>query len=132
MSKYFSWKLFLLILSLIHTKMLVMYFQFFFVCILEEFHKICFYHRLFSRFFLLRKSYVLIFATTKKESMTAFLNLLVIKNFVKSMTSCLSKLKVTHNFCFAFKIHDAVTATNSMIMCLHLLKLYFYRPKMHS
>ena len=53
--------------------------------------------------------------------MTAFLNLLlrfctvhivIFENFVKSMTSCLAELKVTPTFCFAFKIHDNVTATS--------------------
>ena len=32
--------------------------------------------------------------------------------FVKSMTSCLLKLKVIPSFCFAFKIPDDPTATN--------------------
>ena len=40
------------------------------------------------------------------------LHIVIFENFVKSMTSCLSKWKVTPSFCFAFKIHDDVTATN--------------------
>jgi hypothetical protein len=40
------------------------------------------------------------------------LHIVIFENFVKSMTSCLSKLKVTPSFCFAFKIHDNVTATS--------------------
>ena len=34
------------------------------------------------------------------------------ENFLKSMTSCLSELKVTPSFCFPFKIPDDLTATN--------------------
>ena len=49
--------------------------------------------------------------------MTTFTNLLLLsfvifENFVKSITSCLSKLKVTPSFCFAFKIPDNPTASN--------------------
>ena len=40
------------------------------------------------------------------------LHIVIFENFVKSMMSCLSKLKVTPNFCFAFKIPDDVTASN--------------------
>ena len=45
--------------------------------------------------------------------MTTFLNLsfVIFENFVKSMTSWSSKLKVTPSFCFAFKIPDEVTAS---------------------
>jgi hypothetical protein len=39
------------------------------------------------------------------------LHIVIFENFVKSMTSCLSKLKVTPIFCFAFKIPDDPTAT---------------------
>ena len=35
------------------------------------------------------------------------------ENFVKSMTPSLLELKVTPSFCFAFKIPDNVTATNT-------------------
>ena len=38
---------------------------------------------------------------------------IVFKNFIKSMTSCLSKLKVTPSFGFAFKIPDDPTAINT-------------------
>ena len=34
------------------------------------------------------------------------------ENFVKSMPSSLSELKVTPSFCFSFKIPDDLTATN--------------------
>ncbi len=39
------------------------------------------------------------------------LHIVIFENFVKPMTSCLSKLKVTPSFCFAFKIPDDPTAT---------------------
>ena len=35
------------------------------------------------------------------------------ENFLKSMTSCLSELKVIPSFCLAFQIPDNVTATNN-------------------
>ena len=41
------------------------------------------------------------------------LHIVIFKIFVKSMTSCLLKLKVTHYF--AFKIPDNPTATNMYI-----------------
>ena len=40
------------------------------------------------------------------------MHIVIFENFVKSMTSCLSKLKVAPSFCFAFKIPDDVTASN--------------------
>jgi hypothetical protein len=40
------------------------------------------------------------------------LHIVIFENFVKSMTSCLSKLKVTPSCCFPFKIPDHPTATN--------------------
>jgi hypothetical protein len=40
------------------------------------------------------------------------LHIVIFENLVKSMTSCLSKLKVTPSFCFPFKIPDDPTATN--------------------
>ena len=40
------------------------------------------------------------------------LRIVIFENFVKSMTSCLSKLKITHKFCFPFKIFDNSTASN--------------------
>jgi hypothetical protein len=40
------------------------------------------------------------------------LHIVIFENFVKSMTSCLSKLEVTPSFCFAFKIPNDVTANN--------------------
>ena len=39
------------------------------------------------------------------------LQIVIFKNFIKSMTSWLSELKVTPSFYFAFKILDDVTAT---------------------
>ena len=39
------------------------------------------------------------------------LHIVIFENFVKSMTSSLSKLKVTPGFCFPFKIPDNPTAT---------------------
>ena len=41
------------------------------------------------------------------------LHIVIFVNFVKSMTSCLSKLKVTPNFCFPFKISDDPTTPNT-------------------
>ena len=43
------------------------------------------------------------------------LHIVIFEIFVKSMTSCLSELKVTHSFCFAFKIPDNVTATTTYL-----------------
>ena len=39
------------------------------------------------------------------------LHIVIFENFIKSMTSCLSKLKVTRSFCFTFKIPDDRTAS---------------------
>ena len=41
------------------------------------------------------------------------LHIVIFENFVKSMTFCLSKLKVTPSFCFPFKIPDNPTATST-------------------
>ena len=41
------------------------------------------------------------------------LHIVIFENFVKTMTSYLSKLKGTPSFCFAFKIPDDPTATNT-------------------
>ena len=49
------------------------------------------------------------------------LHIVIFEIFIKSMTSCLSKLKVTTSFCFAFKIHDDVTATNNYKRYFQLL-----------
>ena len=49
------------------------------------------------------------------------LHIVIFKDFVKSMTSCLSKLKVTPSFSFAFKIPYNMTATNMY----HCTRLYF-------
>ena len=43
------------------------------------------------------------------------LHIVIFENFVKSMMSCLSKLKVTPIFCFPFKIPDDPTATSMYI-----------------
>ena len=43
------------------------------------------------------------------------LHIVIFENFIKPMMSCLSKLKVTHSFCFAFKIPDDVTASNNYV-----------------
>ena len=51
------------------------------------------------------------------------MHIVIFENFVKSMTSCLSKLKVTPRFCFAFKIHDNVTATNA---CTEMKVIIYY------
>jgi hypothetical protein len=48
------------------------------------------------------------------------LHIAIFENFVKSTTSCLSQLKVTPSFCFAFKIHDNVTATKSRYCAIGL------------
>ena len=40
------------------------------------------------------------------------------ENFVKSMTFCLPKLKVTPSFCFAFKIPDDMTVTNKYFITI--------------
>ena len=44
------------------------------------------------------------------------------------MTSCLSKLKVTPSFCFAFKIPDDVTAS-SMYVCTLCLTLEYNKDE---
>jgi hypothetical protein len=48
------------------------------------------------------------------------LHIVIFENFVKSMTPCLSKLKVTPNFCFAFKIPDDMTTLASSNDELHV------------
>ena len=53
------------------------------------------------------------------------LHIIIFEIFVKSMTSCLLELKVTPNFCFAFKIPDNVTATN-IELSLRLKGQYIY------
>ena len=45
--------------------------------------------------------------------MNLLLHIVIFDNFVKSMMSYLSKLKVTPIFCFAFKIPDHVTTTTN-------------------
>ena len=49
--------------------------------------------------------------------MTTFLNLhiVIFENFIKSMKSCLSKLKVAPSFCFTFIIPDYPTASTKYI-----------------
>ena len=44
------------------------------------------------------------------------LHIVIFEDFVKSMTSCLSKLKVTPSFCFAFKIPDDVAASTKYVL----------------
>ena len=56
------------------------------------------------------------------------LHIVIFEIFVKSMTSCLSKLKVTPSFCFAFKIPDDVTASN---MYISNLEDNFYKTHQH-
>ena len=46
------------------------------------------------------------------------LNIVIFENFVKSMKSCLLKLKVTPSFGFAFKIPDDPTTTIKYHICL--------------
>jgi hypothetical protein len=43
------------------------------------------------------------------------LHVVIFENFLKSMTSFLSKLKVTPSFCFTFKIPDEPTATTTYL-----------------
>merc|ERR1711997_200508 len=43
------------------------------------------------------------------------LHIVIFENFIKSMTPCLSKLKVTPSFYFPFKIPDHPTATNKYV-----------------
>ena len=45
------------------------------------------------------------------EFASEVLHIVMFEIFVKSMTSCLSKLEVTPSFCFAFKIPDDVAAS---------------------
>ena len=47
------------------------------------------------------------------------LHIVIFEKFVKSMTSCLSKLKVTPSFCFPIKIPDGPTATNMYSLTNH-------------
>ena len=46
------------------------------------------------------------------EFASEVLHIVIFENFIKFMASCLSKLKVTANFCFAVKILDDPTASN--------------------
>ena len=67
---------------------------------------------------MIKKQPFIIFCPKNKGSTTTSMNLLLrsctlsfLKVFVKSMMSCLLKLKVTPSFCFNFKIPDNPTAT---------------------
>ena len=44
------------------------------------------------------------------------LHIVIFENFIKSMSSCLSKLKVTPCVCFPIKIHDNPTASTIYII----------------
>ena len=52
------------------------------------------------------------------------LHIVIFEIFVKSMTSCLSKLKVTPSFCFAFKIPDNVTASTKQGAIFNKYKIF--------
>ena len=47
------------------------------------------------------------------------LHIVIFENFIKSMTSCLLKLKVTPSFCFPFEIRDNPTTSNAYRMPGH-------------
>merc|ERR1711997_78477 len=71
---------------------------------------------------LIKKQPFIIFLPKKQRIYDYFyefaseaLNIVIFENFIKSMTPCLSKLKVTPSFCFAFKIPDDVTTTNKYV-----------------
>jgi hypothetical protein len=51
------------------------------------------------------------------------LHIVIFEIFVKTMTSCLSKLKVTFSFCFAFKIPDDPIATTIYARTPYLSRL---------
>ena len=53
------------------------------------------------------------------------LHIVIFESFIQSKTSCLSKLKVTPSFCFAFKIPDNPTATYVNKYLLHIYKCIF-------
>ena len=53
------------------------------------------------------------------------LHIVIFENIVKSMTSCLSKLKVIPSFCFAFKIPDNVTETTVYVPRLENIQFLF-------
>ena len=68
---------------------------------------------------LIKKQPFIIFLPKKQRIYDYFyeldseaLHIIIFENFIKSMTSCLTKLKVTPSFCFAFKIPDDPTTTN--------------------
>ena len=54
-----------------------------------------------------------IFRTVMAWASSQALHMVSFENFVKSMPPSLSELKVIPSFCFAFKIPDDVTATNT-------------------
>ena len=67
---------------------------------------------------LIKKQPFIIFLPKKQRTYDYFyefaskaLHIVIFENFVKSMMSCLSKLKVSPSFCFAFKIPDDPNAT---------------------
>merc|ERR1711997_569714 len=69
---------------------------------------------------LIKKQPFIIFLPKKQRIYDYFyefaseaLHIVIFENFVKSITSCLSKLKVTPSFCFAFKIPDNLTASTT-------------------
>ena len=59
------------------------------------------------------------------------LHIVIFENFVKSITSCLSKLKVTPSFCFTFKIPDDPTASSiqqsRILLPAHVTSTYVTR-----
>ena len=63
------------------------------------------------------------------------LHIVIFENFVQSMTSCSSKLKVTPSFCFAFKIPDDMTASTKYCAGLIILSIdptHFYSAVMRA
>ena len=65
------------------------------------------------------------------EFASEVLHIVIIEIFVKSMTSRLLKLKVTHGFCFSFKIRDDPTVSINY----YIISIYNYtalRNKVHN
>ena len=65
-------------------------------------------------FFAKRKLELTVWVSTSlsKVGYSEALQMVSFENFVKSMMSCLLKLKVTPSFCYAFKIPDDPTASS--------------------
>ena len=64
--------------------------------------------------------------TTLSEFASEALHIAIFENFVKSMTPCLSKLKVTPSFCLGFKIPDDLSPDRNQYLKSKKSKWFIY------